>query len=169
VLDVKKFCHAREQLTQLFSVSAMARVQELCNTRADNVEATLEMEGDLDYQGLLVLKGRVTASLPLICQRCMKPVQYRISSKFLVSPVADEAQAKMLPRDYEPLFLTHDELDLARLVEDEIILSIPVTPMHDINACEVKEQHWSFGEEGAQSRGPNQFSELEKLNTKKRR
>jgi uncharacterized protein len=74
------------------------------------------------------------ASLPLACQRCLgsmvEPVAIERSYQF----VADEGAAEALDGEveHEVLVLTR-ELDLQALLEDELLLDLPLVPRHE--AC----------------------------------
>ena len=49
--------------------------------------------------------------------------------------VVSETQAKMLPPDYEPLLAVDKPQQLTAMVEDELIVRLPIAAMHDINKC----------------------------------
>ncbi len=58
-----------------------------------------------------------------------------------------DEQAEALPEAYEPIEVNEfGEIDLAAMVEDEIILALPVVPVHDSEHCEVSEADMVFGE-----------------------
>ncbi len=73
------------------------------------------------------------AGLPLLCQRCLQPV---------VVTIAEGADFRLVRDEPE---LTQDELDAAdevlpagqpvdvqELIEDQLLLALPIVPMHDI-------------------------------------
>jgi len=50
--------------------------------------------------------------------------------------VGSEAEASRVADDMEPLVLADDRLQLATLVEDELIVSLPMAPRHEsIDEC----------------------------------
>jgi uncharacterized protein len=69
------------------------------------------------------------------CQRCLQPVvlQLQVERDFLF--VADEAQAAALDADneQEDVLELERQLDLHALIEDELLLALPLVPRHD--AC----------------------------------
>ncbi len=73
------------------------------------------------------------ASLSLICQRCLAPLLEHIEARrdFLFAP--DEASAAELDADSEDdvLAMTRS-LDLRALVEDELLLALPLVPRHPV-------------------------------------
>ena len=46
--------------------------------------------------------------------------------------------AKQLPSRYEGLLLQDDQVDLVRLLEDEILLQLPIVARHDVDDCQIK-------------------------------
>jgi uncharacterized protein len=75
-----------------------------------------------------------TARLALVCQRCLGPVDavLEVDRSFLF--VAGESAAEQLDADHEEdvLALTRS-LDLQELMEDELLLALPLVPRHE--AC----------------------------------
>lgn len=88
-----------------------------------------------DSENRRVARGEVAFGVRLKCQRCMEPMDMDLASVFLVAFVADDEQARNLPRELEPVLMEGWEVDLWRLVEDEILLSLPESPLHDNVAC----------------------------------
>lgn len=68
------------------------------------------------------------------CQRCLQPVQQLVEADRRIRFVQDEAKAEALDAELEDdvLALPH-RLDLAELVEDELLLALPIVPHH--GAC----------------------------------
>ena len=68
----------------------------------------------------------------LQCQRCLMPVRQALSVCRSFLFVADEAEAERLDEDLEDdVLVLSRTLDLAGLVEDELILALPLVPRHE--------------------------------------
>ncbi len=80
----------------------------------------------------LHLEGR--AQLSLVCQRCLQPVDTTLDARRSFQFVAGEDQAAAIDADSEDdvLALTRT-LDLIELLEDELLLALPLVPRHE--AC----------------------------------
>lgn len=80
----------------------------------------------------LHIEGR--ARLALVCQRCLQPVEAAVQACRSFRFVAGEEQAAAIDADSEEdvLALTRT-LDLIGLVEDELLLALPLVPRHE--AC----------------------------------
>jgi uncharacterized protein len=74
------------------------------------------------------------ACIALQCQRCLQPMQQALKVHRWIRFVRDEAEAERLDEELEDdvLALT-SRLNLRDLVEDELILALPLVPRHD--AC----------------------------------
>ncbi len=72
-------------------------------------------------------------ALPLECQRCLKPVQaaLQIERSFLFVPGEDAAAQLDADGDDDVLALTR-ALDLRELIEDELLLALPIVPRHEV-------------------------------------
>jgi uncharacterized protein len=91
-------------------------------------------EGRTDSLGRPAVRLRVAGRLPVRCDRCGEPVVVPLDRTTEFFFVRDEAELAALPvtveDEPEPL-LGSPQFDLAALVEDEAILSIPLSPRHD--------------------------------------
>ncbi|MBX9795198.1 MAG: DUF177 domain-containing protein [Burkholderiaceae bacterium] len=78
----------------------------------------------------LHLEGRTRLSL--VCQRCLQPVETPLQARRSFQFVAGEDQAAAIDADSEDdvLALTR-ALDLIELVEDELLLALPLVPRHE--------------------------------------
>src|SRR5690554_4299171 len=71
---------------------------------------------------------RVDARLPLECQRTLKRFEHPVQVRQRYGLVRDEADEATLPEGWEALVPAEDGVDLAALVEDELILAVPLIP-----------------------------------------
>jgi uncharacterized protein len=81
----------------------------------------------------ICLDLRASVQLPMQCQRCLTPVLQSVEAERSFRFVADEATAAALDDESEEdiLVISRDFHALA-LVEDELILSLPLVPLHDV-------------------------------------
>lgn len=72
----------------------------------------------------------VEAALPLLCQRTLQRFLHPVRIEQRLGLIRDEADEAALPPGYEALLLAGDgELRPAELVEDELILAVPLVPV----------------------------------------
>jgi uncharacterized protein len=76
------------------------------------------------------LQGTVRVRVELECQRCLGPVTQAVEANINLAFVRYQAEQEGLPEELEPLLVESEGLDLMALVEDELILALPLVPMH---------------------------------------
>ena len=81
--------------------------------------------------GQRLVEGRVDTQVDLTCQRCLEPVSVEIHSEVMLGVVKNEQDIAKLPESAEPLVLGDESVWLADLIEDEILLALPVVPRHE--------------------------------------
>lgn len=82
------------------------------------------------------IRLHLTASMqvPLTCQRCLERLWHTLAVDRTLRFVPTEAQAEALDEvsEDEDVLVLPRKLDLPELVEDELILALPIVPRHDI-------------------------------------
>jgi uncharacterized protein len=105
-------------------------------------------------------------TLPLICQRCLGPVNAPIHVQRSYRFVESEAQAELEDEESEDdLLVISGDFDLAALIEDEVLMDMPVVPRHEVCPVPVKLAAVDADFE-AVSVKPNPFAALAVLKTK---
>ena len=107
--------------------------------KGDLLENTGELRFSLlfnfDESGQCVIESEIDAQLTLECQRCLKPVVIKIEKKSLLGLVKDKDEIDNLAKEYEPLQIDEETVSVKQLIEDELLLSIPLSPLHAENEC----------------------------------
>ncbi len=83
--------------------------------------------------GELSLRLRAGTRLPLACRRCLAPVDVEVAfdRRFRLIPDVEEvADRDAQAEDHDVLWLD-PALDLRELLEDELLLALPMMPVHD--------------------------------------
>lgn len=130
-LDPIKLGKQQAALTFTFPLSSFSRLQDICDQREETVR--VELQFGQDTSRVYFIRGELHGVLCLVCQRCNAPMAFELDSAFQLSPVTSEERAKRLSDLYEPIYLNEDALiDLSEMVEDEILLAMPMVPKHDM-------------------------------------
>lgn len=112
----------------------------------------------------LHLQGQ--ASVPLTCQRCLGPVTVPLAFERWFRFVADEATAELLDDETEEdLLALSNDFDLYGLVEDELLMALPLVPVHE--ACPGDSPYLGAEVEADEAAKPNPFAVLAKLRSGK--
>lgn len=86
--------------------------------------------GGLDQ---ICLDLKASLDLPVQCQRCLTPVLQTVVAERSFRFVADEATAQALDDEAEEdVLVISRDFDALALVEDELILSLPLVPLHKV-------------------------------------
>ncbi|MGQ0749087.1 MAG: YceD family protein [Betaproteobacteria bacterium] len=158
VIDSLEFARAAQQVRGSVPVSALARLHD-CLSDSDG-EVEYVVTGGRDAQRRLVLKVDISGNLRLQCQRCLGALDYPLelsSTLVLVRPGEDVSECAEDPEAPDCIEAS-GELDVAALIEDEILLSLPFAPRHPENTCRSVA---GAGERTASERSP--FSKLAEL------
>jgi uncharacterized protein len=144
----------------------MQRLVKMLNSDTGVVE--VEIEFGTDQGRIPFLKGQAKTRVELTCQRCMESFSQDLEARFNLGLVRGESQMQALPKEYDPLQVTEEPMSVYEIVEDELIISLPIVAMHDIKICPAADVLESLGK-GKQSPDAtdkeNPFSVLEKLKT----
>jgi uncharacterized protein len=109
-------------------IDTLTRLKSLLHSGVGSVRATLRFRqrGDgwlaveLDYQG----------SVHLMCQRCLEPFRHELAETVNVVVVDGDSVPLAAPTGYESFELEGGRLQPAQLIEDELIVAIPLVPKH---------------------------------------
>jgi uncharacterized protein len=96
-----------------------------------------ELTGYTDGQGKPRLHCRVRGTLNLICQRCLQPMEWKVnldSDLVLVTSESELVDAEDDPEAPDRL-LARKDMNVRELVEDELLLGLPLAPKHPEGQC----------------------------------
>jgi uncharacterized protein len=122
----------------VWPVSRFERLGEIISDNSGEVIAWLRFG---IRAGTPCLDGSIEAELELRCERCLDPVKQHIESNFRFGLITSEDEAELLPKEFEPLLVTESEQSLVELIEDELLLSLPIVAKHDEECSEILQQH----------------------------
>ncbi|SRR5579883_615652 len=134
-IDPFRYADQALQLDGTVKITDMHRLSGSLSSTAGDV--TVHLRFGVDEQGLTFLKGHLEATLSLTCQRCMGAFTYGIISDFALGIVTTLDEANALPEHYEPAMAKEGSLALRELIEDELILNLPIIPKHAPEECQI--------------------------------
>ncbi|MGH8473369.1 MAG: YceD family protein, partial [Gammaproteobacteria bacterium] len=120
-----------EREARLCGQLSVARMERLRASLCDR-EGTVFIDVcfQRDEQGRDMAVGHVTARLPVRCQRCLEPMEIAIATALCLAFTEAEGEAPP-PDGYDAVPLGGDTISLSDLVEDELMLALPMAPMHE--------------------------------------
>ena len=131
---------------------------------SDAGEVAVELRFGRDGGGRRFLEGSARIAVTMRCQRCLGACEQALQAAIRLGIVASEAEAERLPAEYDPLIAT-DRMRTLEMIEDELILALPLVAMHqDLTACVPVGAQQGGGSAAAEdTRRPNPFAVLGQL------
>ena len=135
-LTIDGFAFAREggALQGVLPVSELTRVHD--QLAVVSGEVRFSVQGKLMKTVIGVgepqLRLQIRGILQLACQRCLGPIAFDLDVDSLFLLVSEDAELTQdeIENDSCDVLPVGRELDLAALIEDEILLALPVAPRH---------------------------------------
>ena len=144
ILDAWRMVAARREFEGRAALSALPRLRDALSDAEGEGECAIAFDHDALRVPYLELK--LAAELPLQCQRTLQRFLFPVRAVQRLGLIRDEADEAALPPGYEPLLVPADgELRLLDLVEDELILALPVVPVKP--GTEAVERDWPVSAE----------------------
>lgn len=134
-IDPIRMADTRRLLEGRIALAEMVRLGESLQDSAG--EVTVSLEFGIDNEGIRFMRGRIQAEVSLECQRCLETLRFPIDSEFALAMVRSTVEAEALPSHYEPLLVEGEPLFLRDIIEDELLLALPIVPMHESDECSV--------------------------------
>jgi uncharacterized protein len=172
-LDMRAFARAGASLRAEEPLSTFARLHA---ERAPGASAASEpvrwlARGELrpgagGDESAVWLHLQADVRMSLTCQRCLGPVELPLVVDRWFRFVTDEAAAEAQDDDCEEdLLALEPRPNLLDVLEDELLMALPLVPMHEVCPMPVRMQVGDIGEEAddAISTPKNPFAELARM------
>ena len=137
-IDSLDFARNTQVLHGKIAVASLPRLQDLLFSADGMLEYALS--GYIDKQGKSFLHCAVTGILQLRCQRCLEAFAYQVGVDSHLMLVNDEkvlAEINDQDDDAVDAILADPHLDVIALIEEELLLNLPMSPKHPLAECKV--------------------------------
>lgn len=99
----------------------------------DNAIISVSFEfGSSAYQHAAI-KGHYKAELSVECQRCLEPMAQAIDQDFEL--LIDASEEDIQSFEVDTVYTSEGYLDVFEVIEDELILALPIISMHEDTSC----------------------------------
>ncbi|MCU0967240.1 MAG: DUF177 domain-containing protein [Rubrivivax sp.] len=139
-LDVVAFARRGGRLDGELPPGSLARLEACLSAPADAAMAPVrwhaagEVRAGVGGEAEVWLRLRADGVVPLQCQRCLQPLAQPLAVDRWFRFVATEDEAARLDEELDDDVLVWSRaFDLVALVEDELLLALPIVPRHE--AC----------------------------------
>jgi uncharacterized protein len=169
-LDIKAFAKSQGALSGEASLSSLERLlaeaQGLDGTRQVSWAVQGEMRTSAGVTEQCWLHVQASLSLPQTCQRCLFGVDIPVKVARDFRFVATEAQAEAEDEEAEEDVLAWSKsFDLLALIEDELLMALPLVPVHEVCPTRVMMSAQDEDFEANEGEKLNPFAVLAKLQT----
>lgn len=132
-VDVAKLCAQSLVLEGQVALAELPRLMEVLLESPKEAMLKPQLRFRVDDEGHRVMDGQFAITLPVICQRCLEPMEHPVRADFHCALVMTDEQAKGLPSHLEPVMVDGEtgQLALYELLEDELLLSLPIAAFHE--------------------------------------
>lgn len=129
VIDPLEFALAGASLDGVIDLARLDRLRDVLRDNAGAVSYSLR--GAINSEGEPTLELDLAGSLTLECQRCLSDLRFPLQLHEALIVVESEGEMdRITAEDDRECILARDKLSVPELVEDEILLGLPISARH---------------------------------------
>ena len=131
-LDVDRLSEAEADVDFVIPLAELPRL------RAQLASVAGEVHGRVHFRraaGIPVAELTVNGTARLVCQRCLETMEVGVEASTEVGLIATEADANRVPEELEPVLAPEGRISVGELVEEELLLTFPIVPLHGAGAA----------------------------------
>jgi uncharacterized protein len=139
-IDSLDFARNGEHISGELQVAELPRLLDALETPRGVLHYTVQ--GGVDKQGIHFLDVGVAGLCRLRCQRCLEGMDYpvRLDTRLLLRDQAsldalDDDEAGEKEEEFDSI-LADTHLNVQDMLEEEILLNLPIAPKHELGACQ---------------------------------
>jgi len=138
----RRLCDLGKSFEGSLALSSFERLAPLLASPVG--EVVYELHFDRGEKGRAQITGHIQATVQVVCQRCMEAMSYPVDMALSLALVSGPDEAERLTDEFDPVLIEDDEpIRLTDLLEDELLLALPVAPLHPVEACAVRPEDFS--------------------------
>jgi uncharacterized protein len=131
--DVGALADEQADLELAIPLAEFSRVRSRLGARDGTLSARAHFGRDGEFA---VAALELAGSVPLVCQRCLQLMPWKIEGRARVALIAADAQADRVPEHLEPMVAAGGRISLRDLFEEELLLALPIVALHtDERSC----------------------------------
>jgi uncharacterized protein len=114
--------------------------------------------------GFVVADLTLSGAAALVCQRCLGAMTAPVSSSVRVALIPAEGDASRVPEHLEPVLAAGGRITVGELVEEELLLALPIVPLHTAASdCVVAQDVPAVKVEAPRQTTQKPFAQLDEL------
>jgi uncharacterized protein len=138
-IDGLQFARDRDVVTGKLDLPDLPRLAEMGCLSA---EVSFSVRGGENGQGRACLEVSTSGALGLRCQRCLERFEFGVRSAIELELSSSEREIATADDGIDRV-LAARAMDVAAMVEDELILALPIAPMHERCEPPALAQDWA--------------------------
>jgi uncharacterized protein len=148
-IDSLDFAKKGREISGEVPVAELPRLQDILENRQGML--CYDIRGGVDNQGNHYVDVDVTGNCQVRCQRCLEGMDYpvQLDTRLMLRDQASLDSEELHPDQEEESdsILADAHLDVLSLLEEEILLSLPIAPRHEQGACQAAGRENRYQEE----------------------
>jgi uncharacterized protein len=133
LIDVDRLADRQADVVFDIPLSRLLRVQAKIAGAQGSVRGVAHFRREAGFR---VAELEMDGEAKLVCQRCLSPMAWPLGGESRVAIVAVESDADRVPQDFETVHAVDDRIRVSDLVEEELLLTLPLVPLHeDASEC----------------------------------
>jgi uncharacterized protein len=113
------------RLERVLRLSQLPRLIEAGALEGTRAQAELVFGS---FEGRTTIAVQVDGEVFLACQRCLRPCACAVDESALLAVIASDTDE--VPGGYEPLLGDAERLAVVEVIEEQLLLGLPLVPMH---------------------------------------
>ena len=136
IIDTLGFAQKTQSQDLQLKLVDLPRLTDVSAIVNDVIQANII--GGIQHDGKSFIELKILSGLTLTCQRCIGLFDFQINShsRFIIAPTEDELVEISQEEQNINTMLAENELDVIEFVEDELLLALPMVPLHKEGDCE---------------------------------
>ena len=134
-LDVDRLAETQAGLDFAVPLAELPRLRSRLASVEGNVHGRVHFARE---GGVAVAELTMSGTAKLACQRCLEAMDVAVESRVRVGLISAQAEINRVPQDLEPMLAPEGRVSIGELVEEELLLALPIVPLHeDAGECAV--------------------------------
>ncbi len=114
--------------------------------------------------GFVVADLSMSGAATMVCQRCLEAMSEPVNNTVRMALITAEADVSRVPEHLEPVLAAGGRVTIGELVEEELLLALPIVPLHaEASDCVAPEDAPAVKVEAPEPTTQKPFASLDKL------
>lgn len=132
-IDIRKAFDLESVLEGSCSLERLPRFADCLASRDGEVGGKLRF--GLTRTGRRMITGSVSATVEVVCQRCLEPLSLELADTIQLALVESESQIDSLEAGWDPWMIDGPKISIASLLEEQLMLCMPLVSYHRNEEC----------------------------------